>query len=59
MEKLLKLSVSKRIEGLTEVGVIFSGGVDSSILALFLKDISFNKKLDITLYAVGTENSKD
>ena len=59
LDKLLKLSVSKRVEGLDEVGVIFSGGVDSSILALFLKDISFNKKLDITLYAVGTENSKD
>ena len=57
--KLLKLSVSKRVEGLDEVGVIFSGGVDSSILALFLQDISLNKKLDITLYAVGTENSKD
>ena len=42
LDKLLKLSVSKRVEGLDEVGVIFSGGVDSSILALFLKDISFN-----------------
>ena len=59
LDKLLKLSVSKRVEGLDEVGVIFSGGVDSSILALFLQEISFNKKLDITLYAVGTENSKD
>ena len=59
MDKLLKLSVSKRIEGLDEVGVIFSGGVDSSILALLLKEISINKKLDITLYAVGVEGSKD
>lgn len=59
LEKLLKVSVSKRVEGLDSVGVIFSGGVDSSILALFLKNISLNKKLDITLYAVGTENSKD
>ncbi len=59
LEKLLKLSVSKRIEGLNDVGVIFSGGVDSSILALFLKKISLNKKLNITLYAVGSENSKD
>ncbi len=59
LEKLLKLSVSKRIEGLNEVGVIFSGGVDSSILALLLKEISQNKKLNITLYAIGTENSKD
>ncbi len=57
--KLLKLSVSKRVEGLDKLGVIFSGGVDSSILALFLQEISCNKKLDITLYAVGREGSKD
>ena len=59
LNKLLKLSVSKRVEGLDSVGVIFSGGVDSSILAMLLKDISCNKKLDITLYAVGREGSKD
>ena len=59
LNKLLKLSVSKRVEGLDNVGVIFSGGVDSSILAMLLKDISCNKKLDITLYAVGREGSKD
>ena len=57
--KLLKLSVSKRVEGLDELGVIFSGGVDSSILAALLQEISLNKKLDITLYAVGVEGSKD
>lgn len=59
LDKLLKLSVSKRVEGLDTIGVIFSGGVDSSILALFLQEISCNKKLDITLYAVGSEGSKD
>ncbi len=59
LDKLLKLSVSKRVEGLDEIGVIFSGGIDSSILALLLKEISCNKKLDITLYAVGREGSKD
>lgn len=57
--KLLKLGVSKRVEGLDELGVIFSGGVDSSILAVLLQEISLNKKLDITLYAVGVEGSKD
>lgn len=57
--KLLKLSVSKRVEGLDKLGVIFSGGVDSSILARLLQVISYNKKLDITLYAVGREGSKD
>ena len=59
LDKLLKLSVSKRVEGLDKLGVIFSGGVDSSILALLLEEISCNKKLDITLYAVGSEGSKD
>ena len=37
IDKILRLSVVKRIEGLSEVGVIFSGGLDSSYLALLLK----------------------
>ena len=59
IDKMLKLSVVKRIEGLREVGVIFSGGVDSSYLALLLKEISENVPLKIKLYAVGVEGSKD
>ena len=59
IDKLLKLSVSKRVEGLRELGVIFSGGLDSSYLALLLKEISENIPLKITLYAVGAEGSKD
>ena len=59
IDKLLKLSVSKRVEGLYEVGVIFSGGVDSSYLALLLGEISENIGLKITLYAVGKEGSHD
>lgn len=59
IDKMLKLSVLKRVEGLREVGVIFSGGVDSSYLALLLKEISENIALKITLYAVGAEGSKD
>lgn len=59
IDKLLRLSVSKRIEGLSEVGVIFSGGVDSSYLALLLGEIARNIPLKITLYAVGAEGSKD
>ena len=42
-----------------EVGVIFSGGVDSSFLALLLSEIAKNTNLRITLYAVGIEGSKD
>ena len=59
IDKLLKLSVSKRVEELQSVGVIFSGGVDSSYLALLLKEISQNIPLKIILYAVGVEGSKD
>ena len=59
IDKLLKLSVAKRVEDLDHVGVIFSGGVDSSYLALLLKEISDNIPLKITLYAVGVEGSKD
>jgi asparagine synthase (glutamine-hydrolysing) len=59
IDKLLKLSVTKRMQGLSEIGVIFSGGLDSSYLALLLKEISDNVPLKITLYAVGAEGSKD
>lgn len=59
IDKMLRLSVSKRIEGLSEIGVIFSGGIDSSYLALLLKEISENIPLKVTLYAVGVEGSKD
>ncbi len=59
IDKMLKLSVSKRVEGLSDVGVIFSGGIDSSYLALLLSEISQNIPLNITLYAVGADGSKD
>ena len=59
IDKLLKLSVATRVEELYEVGVIFSGGVDSSYLALLLKEISENIGLKIKLYAVGREGSHD
>ncbi len=59
IDKLLKLSVGKRIEELYDVGVIFSGGIDSSYLALLLKEISENISLKIKLYAVGVEGAHD
>ena len=59
IDKMLRLSVLKRVEGLRELGVIFSGGLDSSYLALLLKEISENIPLKIKLYAVGAEGSKD
>ena len=59
IDKMLKLSVAKRVGGLSEIGVIFSGGLDSSYIALLLKEISENIPLKIKLYAVGAEGSKD
>ena len=64
-------AVLKRVENITDVGLIFSGGVDSSILALILKEIAQKrndtntveegivKALNVKLYSVGVENSQD
>ena len=59
IDKMLRLSLVTRVADLREVGVIFSGGLDSSYLALLLKEISENIPLKIKLYAVGVEGSKD
>ena len=62
-------AVLKRVENITDVGLIFSGGVDSTILALILKEIAQKrndhnddrlvKALNVKLYSVGVENSQD
>ncbi|MDR2830549.1 MAG: hypothetical protein LBB45_05915, partial [Methanobrevibacter sp.] len=54
--KLLKQSVNIRVDGLDEVGLFFSGGVDSTTVAKILKDVD---GLDVKLFTVGTENSED
>ncbi|WP_458454444.1 asparagine synthase-related protein [Methanobrevibacter sp.] len=59
IDKFLKLSVGNRVDGLYEVGVIFSGGVDSSYIALLLKEISETMGLKVKLYAVGAEGTHD
>lgn len=59
LKNLLEEAVFKRVKYLDEVNVIFSGGVDSTILTVILKEISKIKPLKITLYSVGGENSKD
>lgn len=53
--ELLMSAVDKRIKGLSKVGVIFSGGVDSSIIAKLSDDLG----VDTTLYTVGHESSSD
>ena len=59
-------AVEKRVENISNVGLIFSGGVDSTILAVLLKQIAENRgndknpiPLNIKLYSVGIENSQD
>lgn len=59
LETKLRIAVLKRVLYLDEISVIFSGGVDSTLLTLLLKEIAENKPLKIRLYAVGGENSKD
>lgn len=55
--KLLSDSIYKRVKNLDEVGLIFSGGVDSTILANLLK--KEHDELNVNLYTVGAESSKD
>ena len=58
-------AVEKRVENIVDVGLIFSGGVDSTILAVLLKEIAQKRNsqnllpLNIQLYSVGVENSQD
>lgn len=55
LKKALTTSVEKRLRGLTHVGVMFSGGVDSTILA----HLSNESGVETTLYTVGREDSSD
>lgn len=55
LENHLRKAVLKRTEYLDEIAVIFSGGIDSTILTMLLKDLP----VKIKLYTVGGENSKD
>lgn len=66
----LRSAVEKRVENLVNLGLIFSAGVDSTILALLLKEIQQKrekqiengeniKPLNIKLYSVGVSNSQD
>ncbi|MFQ5761666.1 MAG: asparagine synthetase B family protein [Candidatus Bathyarchaeia archaeon] len=51
----LRNAVSKRVDDMEHVGVIFSGGVDSVLLAKLIKDVG----TDFTCYCAGTEHSSD
>ncbi len=53
LKELLTESVKKRAKG--KVGIAFSGGVDSTVIAF----ICHNLGIDFTLYNVGVEGAKD
>ena len=55
LKELLISSVEKRTYGLSRVGIIFSGGVDSTLIAKISDDLG----VDTTLYTVGHETSSD
>jgi len=48
-------SIKKRTIDLKKFGILFSGGIDSSIIALICKKLNLN----FTCYSIGLENSKD
>ena len=54
LEEALWNSVSKRVRGLDKVGIIFSGGVDSTLIAKMASEYC-----DVVLYTVGLEESED
>ena len=55
IKELLIRSVEKRTDGLSDVGIIFSGGVDSTVIAKISDDLG----VDTTLYTAGHETSSD
>lgn len=57
-DSLIK-SIEERIEGFHKVGLLFSGGVDSTIIAKILKNLEKKKGIEIKLYTVGTPDSSD
>jgi asparagine synthase (glutamine-hydrolysing) len=56
LKSSLSYSVTKCVEDANEIGILFSGGLDSSLIALLAKNTENAK---ITLYTVGTPGSHD
>lgn len=56
--KALEDAVKKRLPA-GKFGILFSGGLDSSVIALICKKLCKNKKNNFTCYSVGLENAED
>ncbi|ABR54121.1 asparagine synthase (glutamine-hydrolyzing) [Methanococcus vannielii SB] len=54
LENALLESVLKRVNGIEKVGIIYSGGVDSTLISKIASEFS-----NVTLYSVGTKDSED
>ena len=55
LKDFLITSVKKRISGLSKVGILFSGGIDSTIIAKITDDLG----IKTCLYSVGHKDSAD
>jgi len=55
LKNLLIKSVEKRVQGLSKVGILFSGGIDSTVLAKITDDLG----IETILYTVGHKDSID
>ena len=55
LKELLITSVKKRVSGLSKVGILFSGGIDSTIIAKIVDDLGIKP----CLYSVGHKDSAD
>ncbi|MEN4005959.1 MAG: asparagine synthase (glutamine-hydrolyzing) [Methanobacteriaceae archaeon] len=55
LKNLLIKSVEKRVQGLSKVGILFSGGIDSTLLAKITDDLG----IETILYTVGHKDSID
>ena len=55
LQEAILNSVKKRTQNIDNFGVLFSGGIDSTLIAFICKQLGKN----FTCYTVGLENSKD
>jgi len=51
----LFVTVTENLRGINKIGIAFSGGIDSTLLAM----ISKNMNIDTTLLSVGFPDSND
>lgn len=58
LDEYLNESVRDRIVNIDDIGLLFSGGLDSTLLLYYIMD-NLEENQSLRLYSVGNENSKD